>query len=424
MRSKWIAGEGGIRLARFGLPISAVLMIAIPTFLARIVFLRELPVEQAARLVLFFAAVPLCAFVGNLGQSGVISRYYSRIGKGAGDWQSDLRSGGVIVLLPTLACAAAVSQYNGLQPGMAFALFVSAMCFNLTQQMSMMLVAAEQFTLGSALDRLSGTMLIFLALPLLRVPALRTLGFIVAGYTVTNLLILLLGFLLLRRRLPRGAQRLSLQERKTGAAFWLSSGISFLRENLLIVVVQPAVTPLALAGFDALAVLFRGFEIVRQPLSSIMLVDITRASKPTYRRRTLGVGIVGLVAALFSIWVMPWLLDLIYAGRYDLVAWMIPWLAAYHVLGWLYTIPAGFLFGRSSERLLKKYIPLKVIGAALILFGGSVLAYRHGFPAFIGTLLAAVLLEVCLAYGFLAVARDQDWHGQAARPAPAGMDLE
>lgn len=409
-------------LVRFGLPISVVLLLAIPTFLSRIVFLRVLPVEQAARLVLFFAAVPLCAFVGNLGQSGVVSRYYSRRKVGAGDWPSDLVSGGLVVLLPTMAVAVVVSFYNGLHPAMGLALFVSALSFNLTQQMSMMLIAAEDFTLGSALDRLSGTLLIFLAVPLIFFPAARSVGFVVAGYTLTNLLILLLGFVVLRRRLPRGTRRLSLQERKTGTAFWLSSGISFLRENLLIVIVQPAVSPFSLAAFDALSILFRGFEIVRQPLSSIMLVDITRARKPAYIRRSIVVGLAGLGAAVLSLVLMPVLLDLLYAGRYDLAGWMIPWLAGYHVLRWLYTVPAGFLFGRSSEHTLAVYIRFKVIGVGLVLLAGGLLSYRLGFPAFIATLLAAVIVEVCLAYGFLLAAGDQERRGLA--PAAARPDSE
>jgi hypothetical protein len=401
MISKLYIARDDSTLTRFGLPIAAVLLIAIPTFLSRVVFLRILPVDVVARLVLFFAAVPLCGFIGNLGQSGVVSRRYSRLSKGSADWRADLISGGALVSVPTLLIVVGVSAYNRLDLFSTVMLAVSAICFDVTQQMSMMLLATESYTTGSVLDRLSGTILIVPALLVWLVPASRSVAFVVCAYTVLNGLIVILGLYLLKQKLPAGTRRLTLQDRKLGAAFWISSGVTFVRENLLIVVVQPAVSPLALAAFDAVSIFFRAFEIIRQPLTSIMLVDLTRSPKPAYLRRTLSVGFFGAIASLAAFLVIPHLLNMLYSGRYDQAIWMIPWLAVYHVVGWLNSVPAGYLFGRSNERVLTRFIRWKVISALSILLAGCLITYRLGFLAFMATLVTLVIVQVLLGYGFL-----------------------
>jgi hypothetical protein len=184
--------------------------------------------------------------------------------------------------------------------------------------------------------------------------------------------------------------------------------VGYLREHILIVAVQPAVSPLSLAAFDAVRVFFRAFEIVREPLSSIMLVDITRAKKPAYARRILGVGLFGLVAAAASLLLIPILLNPLYSGKYDQALWMVPWLLIYHVVAWLYTIPSGYIFGRSSEATLTRFINLKVITAILILSAGAVLTWSTGFAAFLGTLVSAVVFQTVLGYVFLILYRNKD----------------
>lgn len=393
---------------RFGVPITAVSIVAVPTFLARIIFLRVLSIEDAARLVLFFAAVPLCAFIGNLGQSGVIARYYSRMEKGMPDWRADLLSSVAIISLPTILCVIVVSIYNQVNLALGVAIAASAVTMSLTQQIARMLVATENFTLGSILDRLPGSLMIIAAVLLWALQEFRSVQFVANGFMVANVIVLLCGLLLLQKRLPRGRRTLKLQERKVGFSFWISSGVGYLREHILIVAVQPAVSPMSLAAFDAVSVFFRAFGIVREPLSSIMLVDITRAKKPAYGRRVLGVGLFGLLASAASLLLIPILLDPVYSGRYDQALWMIPWLLVYHVTAWLYTIPSGYIFGRSSEATLTRFINLKVITAILILSVGAVLTYEVGFSAFLGTLVGAVVFQTGLGYVFLLHYGDKD----------------
>jgi len=310
--------------------------------------------------------------------------------------------------MPTIFVAAIISTYNRLDLLSTLTLAISAICFNITQQMSMMLLATESFTTGSVLDRLSGTMLIVPALLVWLIPAARSTAFVVCAYTLMNVLITMLGWFLLGLKLRAGVRRLTLQDRKLGAAFWISSGVSFVRENLLIVVIQPAVSPLALAAFDAVSVFFRAFEIVRQPLTSIMLVDLTRSSKPAYLRRTLSVGFFGAIATLTAFLAIPPLLNVLYSGRFDQARWMIPWLAVYHVFGWLNSIPSGYLFGRSNVRVLARFIRWKVISALCILAVGCLITYRMGFLAFLMTLVTLVIVQVLLGYGFLIFNKQQD----------------
>lgn len=371
------------------------------TLLAGILILRILDPDAAGEFTLVTSVAGMAGMVGLFGQNAIISRLYSR-SQTPYNWPRDLTitvAYGSIIIGLLLVAIRYYHSFTWME-----LVFVGGSAW-LT-----VLIYAAAFMLNSHRHYVSSTLLLRLPNALFIIPvSLAMLGLVhmdVPFFLFSQILIGLVcaaaGLAGLFKFLPMGSNTIPWGMRKESFGFFLLMVIQLLIDPGLIVMAGYFVRPGELAAFAGYMNLIRPFLLIWSILIQTLAVEYARDH--TFPRKKLLLGMWGLAIPLFFIsWaVLPFLLDLLYSGKYNMIG---PAALPISLLGALLlteTVPRSYIAGCADDRTLQKYIRDQVIltlislvmeislimklgvtgaawGGCIMLFARNLIAYTYLF---------------------------------------------
>ena len=383
-----------------GRAATASALAALLTLIAYTILYRTLPVDEAGRLALLIALLQTVALVGNLGQPSLHLRLYSRQPPGHFDWLRDLRTSGTISGLVVAAGSAVASLTYGLSPFEVFFLVSSGTLVATVASAAFMLNSQLHYTPSALLFRLPYSLMILPAL-LSFTPALGRLDFMLLSQFACVVVAAVLGFSLLTARVERGAHRVSGRERLGGLVFLVALIAGIVPVQGLVAVAGALVPSATLAGFAALSLLLRPFDLLRGVLQQVLTTELIRGRNLSILQLSGALWGFAALSALAAIFLVPVLAGWAYGSRYEEALGLVPWLTLAGMLTLTETIPRSYVLGRAPETTLNRFVAAQVVIAGLGLAAAIGFTLEHGI---IGTAAAGALIfgaRNLVAYGFL-----------------------
>jgi O-antigen/teichoic acid export membrane protein len=365
---RWV----GLTLTPFAITAFAGVLSLIGTAL----LLRSLPVDQAGLLALLLALVESFSLIGSLGQPSMITRLYSASDRGHFDWPRDLAATLGFALIPLGVALAIASIVYDLELVHIVYLAANSLLLIALSSGCFMLNGYGHYKWASTLLRLPNALLLipglFTVTSVLSARLPVVLGVYSVGLVLT--LVALLAFLL--RSLPKGQNRITVQQRFEGLVFLASTGIAFLPDQGLVAIAGAFLQPERLAIYAAIAVLLRPFNVASYILSSIMTPELVRRQRRSYRRLVLGLWAVALSSAVVGAVLGPPVAHWVYSGRYDAGLGLMPILALAGGLQIAAVLPKSDLGGRAPMALLRRLVFVLLAGLSVLTVGGFLLIAR------------------------------------------------
>ncbi len=355
--------------------LSAVTSVA--TFLAGVFILRILKPDAAGEFTLVTSIASIVGLFGLFGQHTIINRIYSR-SQTPYNWQRDLTVttayGSIIIFL---AMAVTIYFYSFTWTELIF-IALSALMTVLIYTGSSMLNSHRHYIFSTLLLRLPNALFM---IPI----ALAMLGLMhaeVSGFLLSQILIAFVcaaaGVVGLFRFMPAGSNTTSWEERKESIGFFLLIITHLLIDPGLIVIAGYFVLPDQLAAFAGYMNLLRPFLLIWSILVQTLGVEYARNHQ--FPRRKLLLGICGLAIPLFFFtWaVLPFLLDFLYSGKYNMISSAALPIGLLGALLITETVPRSYIAGVADNHTLQKYIRDQIVLALISLAIEIVLIVQLG----------------------------------------------
>ncbi len=157
----------------------------------------------------------------------------------------------------------------------------------------------------------------------------------------------------------------------------------------------------ALGLYFAISAIMRLFELAAQSIEFVLLPDVHRLNA---RQMLLLAGAVvagGVVLALAYVLFGPYLVALLYQGKYDAGVYLIPYLAVSGFLSILYVIPYTIISGRLPARCLQQLLYGNVAVMVLNIAAGFVLISRWELRGAALTAIIIWMIRVFMASGII-----------------------
>jgi len=310
---------------------------------ATILILRFLSRTEAGRFAFLVELLYSVGLLGSLGQFVLQSRLYHQAPAGHFDWLRDAWSTIWITTPFIVAAVLGLSIPYGLTPFQITFLCVGAEAFVVINCFSAVLGQQQHYAWSSALLRLGNGLLIFPALLMLATPSLRQLNFILASLLVFLGTTVLLGGVLLARRLARGQSRINLRQRVSGLIFLASILALLVPQRGLIVVAGAMLSAEKVAALAALASILRIFDLVGEPAGRVFSTEMARHPRAISSGLLLAPWLLaGFLSAALLV-ALPPMAHYFYAGRYDAALGLLKWLVLAGALRFVEIVPRGFL---------------------------------------------------------------------------------
>lgn len=371
---------------------------SVATFLAGVFILRILKPDAAGEFTLVTSVAGMVGLFGLFGQHTIINRLYSR-SPTPYNWQSDLTAtlayGSIIILL---IMAVVIYFYSFTWTELVFVGLSALMT---------VLIYASAFMLNSHRHYILSTLLLRLPNALFIIPVtLAMLGLMrleVSGFLLSQILIAFVcgaaGMVGLFKFMPVGNNVISLEERKESIGFFLLMVTQLLIDPGMIVIAGYFVLPDQLAAFAGYMNLLRPFLLIWSILVQTLAVEYARNHQ--FPKRKLLLGIWGLSIPLFFFtWaVLPFLLDFLYSGKYNMISSAALPIGLLGALLITETVPRSYIAGVADNRTLQKYIRGQVVLVSISLvieivlivqlgvsgaaWGGCILMFARNLTAYI-----------------------------------------
>ncbi len=370
------------------------------TLLANILIYRMLPGPDAGQFALLVSLVRFLPVLATFGQPALMMRLYSHQPAGHYHWPRDLAGmmGFSLPLFALTAVGTALLYHLGLWE-VAFVV-TGVFLLSLALAVANLLNALRHYVWAVLLLRLPNSLMIVPALVVILLPRLAGTGFLLGAQLAAIVVTLGIGVALLARRAPVGTETIPLSMRWHGLGFGFLSGANLLLDQGLVAIAGAVIPPEPLAGFAAVEALVR-------PLYTLQGISRYTLAVETVRRRQMRVtatllALLGLaaVAGVVLALLLPMVLPLIYAGRYDTYTGLAVPIVLMGSLLLAEAFPRSFVIGRAPLDRLNLYTASQVLIAVVGLGLVVALSLRHGIMgvAWAGTIIA--LLRALSAYGF------------------------
>jgi len=331
---------------------------------AQTVLYRILPTADAGRLALVLSLVQTIALVGGLGQQTLVARTYSRKPVGTYDWRRDCLTTLGLTFPSLLVAAAAAAAINRLDLRLSIFVLAASWLLLVTGLIGSVLSSHQHYVWSAVLARLPGALLIltaglsFFVAPGSRYPvALASL--LVFGMADGVLALWLVG-----RLASRGSERIRPRQRLLGLLLLVSVLTVLLPDDGLISLAGGIVPPASIAGYASVLLLFGVFKLLFAVLILVLVTELARTSRPNYRSLTAVIWAGAMTLGLLSWAVVPPAVHVLYAGRYDWAATLVPWFALGGILQLTESLPLSHMVGRADERALNKFIFRQILVVA------------------------------------------------------------
>lgn len=371
---------------------------SVATFLAGIFILRILKPDAAGEFTLVTSIASMVGLFSLFGQHTVINRLYSR-SQTPFNWQRDLTvttAYGSIIIFLTMAVIIYFYSFTWIE--LVF-IALSALMTVFIYTGASMLSSYRHYIFSTLLLRLPNVLfMIPVVLAMLGLMRAEVPGFLLSQVLI-GLVCCAAGEVGLFRFMPVGSNITSWNERKESIGFFLLIVTHLLIDPGLIVIAGYFVLPDQLAAFAGYMNLLRPFLLIWSILLQTLAVEYARNHQ--FPRRKLLLGIWGLAIPLFLFaWaILPFLLDFLYSGKYNMISSAALPIGLLGALLITETVPRSYISGVADNHTLQKYIRDQVVLAVISLaieialivqlgvlgaaWGGCVLMFTRNLIAYI-----------------------------------------
>ncbi len=337
----------------------AVLQVLIQTLLA-----RGLTKSEVGLVSLVIGALPLFTTLTLIGQDSSIVRHLSRPGASRFDQASYARR----VLLVVLPLGAIVGLAGGLYYALA-GVALAAMIVLVTSQNAITILTAFRRAAHRYEAAILGTRLpvLLTAATLAAAYAFDRLG-VAPAFTERNVLWLLIvsyavsAVLLAGRRPFPGAPTTG--EGEPVPPVVLREGILFLGLSVSLsvmvsmdrLVISKIMTFSDLAIYSTIFSITKGFDFLFYAISYVLMPVLSRSSSVDLRRPALAIAGLAVLASVGYLVLGDDVVHLLFAGRYDAGAYLIPAFVLSGVLKLFYSIPSSYIGGRAPTSAVRQFM--------------------------------------------------------------------
>jgi O-antigen/teichoic acid export membrane protein len=348
--------------------------------IANILISRALPTEEVGAYALLIAIVQLIMLLGSLGQPTLIKRHYSARPQGTFNWKADFR----ITMRFTLPVLCIISIIVVLLYRLDFqrGTFVVLGGALLVAIVSLVDVFNSQrlYTWASLILRLPTTCVIIPAILGALFPRYARLDLLLITVLSAAALTLIIGWRVLSAKISSGTERVPLSVRGQGLNFTVLAATTLLPSQGLISIAGLIAPEMALAAYGALAVLTRPFFLIRELLSQIMFVEVSRDQNLKHTRIILGLCSSIFFFAIGAIILLPPFASFVYNWRYIEYHDLITPLTIIASLLVTEIFPRSYMSARAAKRTLQRYTTadglIAISGLILVLGLGLWLGIR------------------------------------------------
>lgn len=400
--ARWPILQGAVRWATLlGSSTVAAAAASVVTLVANAGILRLLPKDDAGHYALWFAVGQSIAILSQLGQGAVLTRTYVRRQLADNDWPRDLAvTMGIVVIVAALAVPVAVFLYR-LTPIIGAYLFAIAVVLASTYIISSILNSHRQYVWSSLVLRLPNSLMILTLPALLLLPDTLGLPVVLGISLLAGISVAAFGIAVLRKHVPRGTQRVTVQERMSGSIMMVSNANNVVPEQGLLAIAGIFVPPAELASLAALTVLIRPMQLLQDVFYRVFMTEVARRDQMRYPRILAGLWLLAITVAASILLIAPPIAHWAYGGRYDQALGLLPWLALTSVLKLGETFPRSHMIGAASMTMLRRYTLVTVLTAVTSIGLGFVLTVSYGLLGTVMTGSAIFALRNLVSYGFL-----------------------
>jgi hypothetical protein len=386
-------------------PISMGGVVTALTLAANLIIFRLLQPSEAGYYTLLVAAYNTIAFVAALGQPGLLHRYYAQSEVGTYHWPFDLLTS-MVISAPILvlgAVAATVLYRLTFWQGMLL-LYLSLMTVIL-QLMARLLAAHRQFVWSTILIRLPNSLMIIAAGVMFLIPNVAGSSSLLNALALFLSLTVLLGLILLSRSAKPGILRVPYRERCHGFSFMIGQSIGVLPDHGVRAIAGALIAPELLAGFAALVLMLRPFELIRDVIGQMLFTELPKRPDFNYRQWNIIIIVVASTLGIVALIAMPVLAHWVYGGRYDAYLHLIPWFSLAGVLTLSDMLARSYLGSVAPMPVFNQYTLVSLIITSGCLVAGSVLIGSAGALGAALTIALMYIGRTITSYTFFWLAR-------------------
>jgi O-antigen/teichoic acid export membrane protein len=366
-------------LTKFSGAVLLSVITSVATFLAGVFILRILNPNAAGEFTLVTSVAGMVGMFGLFGQHSVINRLYSR-SQVPFDWRRDLRTtivyGSIIIFFVTIAVLF-FYQFSWIE--LAFVISVGLLT---------VVIYASAFMLNSNRHYIFSTLLLRLPNALFIIPVILAMfGLMrleVPGFLIWQVAIALFcgmaGIAGLLKFLPVGTKVIPWKEHREAVGFFLLMLTHLLIDPGLLVVAGYFVSPDHLAAFAGYMNLLRPFLLLWSILLQTLGVEYARNHRFPKRKLILGMWALAIPLFLVTWVVLPFLLDFLYSGKYNMVSSAALPIGLLGALLITETIPRSYIAGVADDRTLQRYIRDQIFVALVCLAIEIALILQLGVP--------------------------------------------
>lgn len=334
------------------------------TLVSGILILRLLNEYEAGRFTLLYSTGSLVTTFGTLGQVGLLNRIYARSAV-PHDWRRDFLNTALICFVLTAVSALVFSEMYGLFIFELIYLFVYAFTNILSNASGSMLNSQGYYTWAGLLYRLQNALFIFPVLMMMAGWIDATLFIALTSLLMIGVLCDYLGWVLLKQYMPDGEKIIKFSDRSESISLNLNLMAHSALDPGLVVVAGYFIKGIELAALGGILAFFRPAVLVWFTMMQTLTVEFAREQR--FGKRKIFQAILFLTPPLVLIsWMaMPWLLHVIYDGKYDLISAASLPVALMIGLLILETIPRSYMNGKANTRLLHIFSLRSVLFAGI-----------------------------------------------------------
>ena len=385
--------------------VTASAAVTICALAATALILRLLPRAEAGRFALLIELLYALGVLGSLGQGPLQARLYQQAAPGHFDWWRDLRSTFALTFPPLLLGVLAIAIPYGLTSFESVFLVAGSELFVLVSCLSAVLAQQQQYAWSSALLRFpNGFLIVPVGVMMIYRPWLN-LTFILLSVLLLLFLTVLLSVFLLARRLGRGHATITFKQRLPGLTFLIALIAIIVTQRGMITVAGAILTPERIAGLAALIVLLRVFDLVGDPAGRVFSTEMARHPRVINFSLLAAPWLSAVLLSGLLLLVLPPAVRYFYAGRYDAVLPLLPWLIIAGALRFVEIVPRGFAFYLATTKSLHWFAAIQsvvaILGLALMVKWTR--DYELRGTVWAGALIAAA--RVSVSYFFFAQTR-------------------
>jgi O-antigen/teichoic acid export membrane protein len=373
-----------------GRVLTIVLGGAVLQVLSQTILARSLPKEDVGLISLIIGALPLLSTLSLAGQDAAVVRLLSRVDPARYDVPAYARRVLALVAPLGVAVALACAGYYALSGLAVVTAIVLVVSLNTVTVFTSVLRAAHRYELamaGTRLPIIAGAVFLAALLALGRLSLSSALWALVAAYAGAAV------FLATRGRVLGAGEGAPVPPSVMREGFFLLGlGLSYSLMISLDKLVIGKFLPYAdLAVYATVFAVTKGFDFLFHSINYVLMPRVNTMERVSLRRLNTPIAALAAVVLVLYLLFGDDAVHILYAGKYDLGAYLILPFALSGVIKLFYSVPSSVIGGRLPRSALKQFLWLNTAGIVVNVILDIVLIRSHG--------LLGVAVATAIAWG-------------------------